>query len=135
VFGRRKRRSLQFLLSLPFASRNGRRRRALPVSRKHVVFAAVAVWAFSRGGFALPSRRFKALADEEEPPDVRQLADIIFSAVTVWGGPDSADGVEFIISSSFTLDLDPFFTAMQSAAYCGRRPPAVSREAPLELLW
>ena len=53
------------------------------MSRKHVVFAAVAVRAFSRGGFALPSRRFKALADEEEPPDVRQLADIIFSAVTV----------------------------------------------------
>ena len=35
----------------------------------------------------------------------------------LWGGPDSADGVEFMISSSFTLDLDPFFTAMQSAAY------------------
>ena len=37
--------------------------------------------------------------------------------VAAWGGPDSADGIEFMISSSFTLDLDPFFTAMQSAAY------------------
>jgi len=37
--------------------------------------------------------------------------------MTTWGGPDSADGIEFMISSSFTLDLDPFFTAMQSAAY------------------
>ena len=36
--------------------------------------------------------------------------------IQVWGGPVSADGVEFMISSSFTLDLDPFFTAMQSAA-------------------
>ena len=35
---------------------------------------------------------------------------------TEWGGPDSADGGEFVISSSFTRDLDAFFTAMQSAA-------------------